>query len=97
MTSQSVQYARDIARIGISSPKSAAKIKARRDSLFAASLTDGGLDKLQSSSKNGVSLTVQTGNSHSLSVIDELAALQRACEWIDLGCVPSQSRSFGRF
>jgi len=97
MAANWIQYARDIAKIGISSPRNATLIKERRDALFTASLTDGGLDKIQSSTKNGVSLSVQTGGNQSLSKTEELAALQRACEWIQLGKVPSQSKSLGRF
>lgn len=97
MAANWIQFARDIAKVGIDSPKQAAKIKARRDALFAASLTDGGLDKIQSSSKNGVSFSVQSGGDNSLSKREELSALQKACEWIDAGFVPSQTTGYGRF
>ncbi len=91
------QWARNLAQMGLCDPALAVKIKARRDELFSASLVDGGLDKLQSSSKNGVSFTVQTGGNQSLSKTEELAALMKAVEWIEAGMVPSQSRSYGRF
>ena len=97
MAANWIQWARDVARAGLRDPKKAVAIKARRDELFDATLTAGGLDKIQSSSKNGVSLTVQTGGNNAMSVVDELAALTRACEWIDAGAVPSQSRALGRF
>lgn len=92
-----IQFARDAAVIGINNPKMAVKIKERRDELFAATLTDGGLDKLASSSKNGISMAVMTGNNQSMSKTEELAALQRAVEWIEAGAVPSQTRSLTRF
>jgi len=91
-----VQTARDWARRGIASPKFAAKLCARRDTLFDASLADGGLDKPISASKNGVSMQLESGG-RTLSIQDEMAALQRACEWIDQGAVPSQSKQWGRF
>ena len=97
MAANWVQWARNVATRGIADASLVPTIKARRDELFAASLTDGGLDKLQSSSKNDVSYTVQTGGSQSMSKAEELSALMKACEWIDAGVVPSQSRSYGRF
>jgi hypothetical protein len=90
-----VQTARDWARRGIDDPKFASKLKARRNAVSDASLTAGGLQQITSASKNGVSTTINGGTS--LSPQEEMAALTRACEWVDLGCVPSQSRSFGRF
>jgi len=92
-----IQWARDMAVIGLKDPKVAVKIKTRRDELLSATLTDGGLDKLQSASKNGVSQTIQTGGNSAFSKSDELAALQQACEWIEQGAVPSRSRAMGRF
>jgi len=90
-----IQTARDWARHGLKSPQFAAKLVKRRDELFDASLSAGGLDQITSASKNGVSQTINGGSSMSPS--EELAALQRACEWIDAGLVPSQSRGLGRF
>jgi len=97
MAANIYQWARDLATVGLCDPKKAVKIKARRDVLFDATLTEGGLDKVQSASKNGVSYTVQTGQNNSFSKSDELAALTKACEWIDAGMVPSRTHSYGRF
>jgi hypothetical protein len=92
-----IQWARDLAKLGLCDPKKAVAITKRRDELFTATLSAGGLDKLQSSSKNGISYTVQTGNNQSFSVSDEFAALNKAVEWIEQGSVPSQTRSINRF
>lgn len=88
-----VQVARDWAKGGIDNPKFAKLVKQRRDELFTASLTAGGLDKMTSATKNGVSMGMEVG----LSGPETLAALTRACEWIEAGFIPSQSTGYGRF
>ena len=97
MAANWLQLSRDWARAALSDSNFADALRARKTEFLTASLTDGGLDKLQSSSKNGVSFTVQTGGNMSLSKSEELAALTRAVEWLDAGVVPSQTRSMGRF
>jgi hypothetical protein len=53
----------------------------------------GGLATVTQATKNGVSM----GKTMGLSIPDTLTAMGRAMEWIDLGYVPQQSKSFGRF
>jgi hypothetical protein len=89
------QAARDWAKRGVTDPKFAAKLKARRDEVSDASLTAGGLQQITSASKNGVSTTINGGTS--LGPQEEMAALQLACEWVAAGVVPSRTRGYGRF
>lgn len=95
MAANWVMQARNWAKRGLANPKFAAKLKARCDALYDASLTAGGLDKPISASKNGISMQIDSGSS--MSIQEEMAALERAIEWIDAGFVPSQTKSFGRF
>jgi len=97
MAANWLQLSRDWARAALSDSNFADALRARKTEFLTASLTDGGLDKLQSSNKNGVGFTVQTGGNMSLSKSEMLAALTRAVEWLDAGVVPSQTRSMGRF
>ena len=90
-----VQTARNWAKRGVDDPKFAAKLKARRNAVMDASLSAGGLNQITSASKNGISTTISGGDS--LSPQDELSALTKACEWVEVGFIPSTSRGYGRF
>jgi hypothetical protein len=57
------------------------------------SIADGGLDKVTSATKNGVSMAKQVG----LTVPEAMTAMGMALDWIEAGYVPCQSRSYGRF
>ena len=78
---------------GICDAQYSAKIRSFRKTLLDDSLTKGGMDSVRGATKNGVSMNKDTP----LSIPDTLKALRIAIQWIDLGYVPQQSRSLGRF
>ena len=87
------QVARQWAKYGIGNDKFAALLSARYGALMEQSISEGGLDKVTSATKNGVSMAKQVG----LSVPEAMQAMGLALDWIGIGYVPTQSRSFGRF
>jgi hypothetical protein len=68
-------------------------LKTRYDSLLIQSLSDGGLDKVTSATKNGVSMGKQVG----LSVPDVMEAMEKALAYVELGQIPQTTRTLGRF
>lgn len=93
MNADKWQTARDWAKLAISSRKFYGKLKENYETLALASIEPGGLDSMTSGAKNAVSMGKQVG----LSIPDTLAAMTRALEWADQGCIPSRTTSFGRF
>jgi hypothetical protein len=87
------QVARQWAKHGISNGSFAALLSTRYNALMEQSVADGGLDKVSSATKNGVSMAKQVG----LSVPEAMQAMGLAIDWIDAGIIPCQSRAFGRF
>ena len=73
--------------------KFAALLKTRYNSLMIQSISDGGLDKVTSATKNGVSMGKQVG----LSVPQVMEAMSKAIAYAELGYVPQTSRTLGRF
>jgi hypothetical protein len=68
-------------------------LKTRYDALLIQSLSDGGLDKVTSATKNGVSMGKQVG----LSIMDTMEAMEMALAYVELGVVPQTTRTLGRF
>ena len=93
MAANAHQVAREWARHGISNPRFAAALSQRYNAMMTQSIAEGGLDKVTSATKNGVSMAKQVG----LSVPDAMTAMGQALAWIESGIIPVQSRAFGRF
>jgi hypothetical protein len=93
MAGNVLDVARQWARHGIGNAKFAALLGTRYNALMEQSIADGGLDKVTSATKNGVSMAKQVG----LSVPEAMTAMGMAIDWIEAGYVPCQSRSYGRF
>jgi hypothetical protein len=81
------------ARQGLRNSAFAAQLETRYNSLLEQSIAEGGLDKVTSATKNGVSMAKQVG----LSVPEAMEAMELALGWIQCGNVPVMSRSYGRF
>lgn len=88
-----LQVAREWAKAGMCDPVIAAKLRTNHRALILQSMEPGGLNTVTSATKNGVSM----GKTMGLGIADTLTAMSRAIEWMDLGYVPQQSRSLGRF
>lgn len=93
MDGNTMQVAREWARAGIRDGQIAATLATNHRALVLQSMAPGGLSSVTNATKNGVSM----GKSMGLSVPDTLTAMSQAIEWIDLGYVPCQSRSYARF
>ena len=93
MEAKTLQVAREWAKAGICDSVIAAKLRTNHRALVLASVEPGGLATVTSATKNGVSM----GKTMGLSIPDTMTAMGRAIEWIELGYVPCQSRSFARF
>ena len=93
MDAKTLQVAREWARAGLGDPTISNKLRTNHRALILQSMEPGGLATVTQATKNGVSM----GKTMGLSIPDTLTAFGRAMEWIDLGYVPQQSRSFGRF
>lgn len=93
MASNRNQAAKEWAKIGLSDNAFAFTLKTKYRALVDQSITPGGLDSVTQATKNAVSMGKQIG----LSVLDTMAAMRIALEWIELGYVPMQSRTLGRF
>lgn len=85
--------AKEWAKVGICNPAFVAKLRTARDELAIAMLSPGGMDSITSATKNSVSMAKAQG----LNIPDTLAAMNRALDWIQLGYIPTMSRSFARF
>ena len=88
-----MQVAREWARAGIDDASIAAKLRANHRALILQSMEPGGLNTVTTATKNGVSM----GKAMGLSTPDTLTAFGKAIEWINIGFIPCQSRSLGRF
>lgn len=93
MAANARQVARQWAKHGMANARFAAQLSQRYNALMTQSIAEGGLDKVTSATKNGVSMAKQVG----LSVPDAMEAMGQALEWIECGIIPCQSRSLGRF
>lgn len=78
---------------GLKNVQFANLLRKRYNDLLTASISDGGLDKVTSATKNGVSMGKQVG----LSVPETMEAMSKAISYIDLGIVPYTRRTLGRF
>ena len=78
---------------GLKNVQFANLLRKRYNDLLTASISEGGLDKVTSATKNGVSMGKQVG----LSVPDTMDAMSKAISFIDLGIVPCTTRTLGRF
>lgn len=78
---------------GLKNVQFANLLRKRYNELLTASISEGGLDKVTSATKNGVSMGKQVG----LSVPETMDAMSKAISFIDLGIVPYNTRTLGRF
>jgi hypothetical protein len=78
---------------GLKNVQFANLLRKRYNDLLIASISEGGLDKVTSATKNGVSMGKQVG----LSVPETMEAMSKAISYIDLGLVPYTTRTYGRF
>lgn len=78
---------------GLKNVQFANLLRKRYNELLTASISEGGLDKVTSATKNGVSMGKQVG----LSVPETMEAMSKAISYIDFGTVPYTKRTFGRF
>ena len=78
---------------GLKNVQFANLLRKRYNDLLIASISEGGLDKVTSATKNGVSMGKQVG----LSVPETMEAMSKAISYIDLGIVPYTKRTLGRF
>jgi hypothetical protein len=78
---------------GLKNVQFANLLRKRYNDLLIASISEGGLDKVTSATKNGVSMGKQVG----LSVPETMEAMNKAISYIDLGLVPYTTRTYGRF
>ena len=81
------------ARQGMKNARFLNLLRARYNALLLQSIADGGLDKVTSATKNGISMGKQVG----LSVPDVMEAMEKALSYVELGQVPVTSRTLGRF
>jgi hypothetical protein len=93
MDSNVIQVARAWTKAGLCEAVIAATLKTNHRALILQSMAPGGLATVTSATKNGVSM----GKTMGLSAPDTLTAMGLAIEWIALGYVPCQSRSYARF
>jgi hypothetical protein len=93
MAGNPLNVAREWAKAGLCDAQIAAKLKGNYRALILQSMEPGGLATVTSATKNGV----QMGKSMGLSIQETLTAMGKALEWIEIGYVPQQSRSLGRF
>jgi hypothetical protein len=70
-----------------------AAIQSAFDSAMTGALTKGGMDSITGAMKNGVQMSKLVG----LNEQDRQTALRMAVDWLRVGFMPCQSRSFGRF
>lgn len=87
------QVSRMWAAQGLKNAQFATLLRKRYNDLLIASISEGGLDKVTSATKNGVSMGKQVG----LSVPETMEAMSKAISFIDLGIVPYTKRTLGRF
>ena len=87
------QVSRMWAAQGLKNAQFATLLRKRYNDLLIASISEGGLDKVTSATKNGVSMGKQVG----LSVPETMEAMSKAISFIDLGIVPYTNRTLGRF
>lgn len=87
------QVSRMWAAQGLKNAQFATLLRKRYNDLLIASISEGGLDKVTSATKNGVSMGKQVG----LSVPETMEAMSKAISYIDLGIVPYTNRTLGRF
>lgn len=78
---------------GLKNVQFANLLRKRYNELMIASISEGGLDKVTSATKNGVSMGKQVG----LSTPETMEAMSKAISYIDLGLVPYTTRTYGRF
>lgn len=87
------EVARNLFHYARGNPSRIREVRKAFDLAMAGPLTKGGMDSLTSANKNGVSMQKLVG----LNEGDRMTALRTAIEWLELGFVPSQSRSIGSF
>lgn len=87
------EVARNLFRYANGNPSRVREIRAAFDSAMAGALTKGGMDSITNATKNGVGMTKLVG----LNEEQRQAALGMAIDWLEVGFVPSASRSFAGF
>jgi hypothetical protein len=97
MAGNSLQVAREWAKAGLCDAQIAAKLRSSYRALVLASMEPNGLSSLASATKNGASMAMATGEQMGLTKQETMTAMGKALEWIEIGYVPQQSRSLGRF
>lgn len=93
MASNPTEVARNLFHYAKGNASRIASIQSAFDSAMTGALTKGGMDSLTGAMKNGVNMTKLVG----LNEQDRQTALRMATEWLRVGFLPVQSRSFGRF
>jgi hypothetical protein len=68
-------------------------IQSAFDAAMTGALTKGGMDSITGAMKNGVQMSKLVG----LNEQDRQTALRMAVDWLSIGIMPCQSRSYGRF
>jgi hypothetical protein len=87
------EVARNLFHYANGNPQRIAGIKSAFDSAMAGPLTKGGMDSITSATKNGVTMAKLVG----LNETERQTALRMAMEYLNIGFVPTSSRSLGRF
>ena len=93
MASNPREVARNLFHYAKGNAARVAALQSAFDSAMTGALTKGGMDNLTSAMKNGVQMNKLVG----LNEQDRQTALRMAIDWLAAGCMPCQSRSFGRF
>lgn len=87
------EVARNLFAYACGNPQRIAGIKSAFDSCMGGALSKGGMDSIQSATKNGVTMSKLVG----LNEIERQTALRMAMEYLNAGFVPVSSKSLGRF
>ena len=87
------EVARNLFYYANGNPQRIAGIKAAFDAAMGGALTKGGMDSIMQATKNGVTMQKMVG----LNEGERQTALRMAMEYLNIGFVPSSSRSLGRF
>ena len=87
------EVARNLFHYANGNPQRIAGIKSAFDAAMGGALSKGGMDSIQSATKNGVTMAKLIG----LNEIERQTALRLAMEYLNAGFVPVSSKSLGRF
>ena len=87
------EVARNLFHYANGNPQRIAWIKSAFDAAMGGALSKGGMDSITSATKNGVTMAKLVG----LNEVERQTALRMAMEYLNIGFVPTSSRSLGRF